>query len=142
MSDFTRQIDVAFRKKIDPAINRKVERAASAALTAVVLGTPVGNPDLWQGDAPPGYAGGHARRNWHVDIDRMNLREEDGIDAAGSQTIREGQVVFTRFDIARDDAVYLHNSVPYIRRLENGWSQQAPAGFVDRAVQAAVAAAR
>lgn len=31
--------------------------------------------------------------------------------------------------------VYLSNLVPYIRRLNNGWSQQAPAGFIDGALE-------
>lgn len=34
--------------------------------------------------------------------------------------------------------IYITNNVPYINRLNNGWSQQSPAGFVDRAVQVAV----
>ncbi len=35
-------------------------------------------------------------------------------------------------------SIYITNNVPYIDRLNNGWSQQSPAGFVDRAVQVAV----
>lgn len=34
--------------------------------------------------------------------------------------------------------IYITNNVPYISRLNNGWSQQSPAGFVDRAIQTAV----
>lgn len=34
--------------------------------------------------------------------------------------------------------IYITNNVPYINRLNNGWSQQSPSGFVDRAVQVAV----
>lgn len=34
------------------------------------------------------------------------------------------------------------NSVPYIGRLNNGWSQQAPAGFVRAAIQFGVNATR
>lgn len=32
----------------------------------------------------------------------------------------------------------ISNSVPYIRRLENGYSKQAPRGFVNQAVNATV----
>ena len=35
-------------------------------------------------------------------------------------------------------SIYITNNVPYIDRLNNGWSQQSPAGFVDKAVQVAV----
>lgn len=34
--------------------------------------------------------------------------------------------------------VHISNNVPYINRLNTGWSNQAPAGFVDDAVQEAV----
>lgn len=32
----------------------------------------------------------------------------------------------------------IRNEVPYIRRLENGYSQQAPRGFVNQAVSATI----
>ncbi len=32
------------------------------------------------------------------------------------------------------DTIYLSNVLPYIKRLNNGYSAQAPAGFVERAV--------
>lgn len=32
----------------------------------------------------------------------------------------------------------VENTVPYIQRLEQGWSQQAPRGFVNQSVQAAI----
>lgn len=34
--------------------------------------------------------------------------------------------------------IYVTNNVPYIRRLNNGHSQQQPAGFVERAISKAV----
>ena len=34
----------------------------------------------------------------------------------------------------RGQTVHITNNVPYIARLNNGWSQQTPAGFVDRAI--------
>lgn len=33
-----------------------------------------------------------------------------------------------------DNTLYITNRVPYIGRLNNGWSKQAPARFVERAV--------
>jgi hypothetical protein len=33
-----------------------------------------------------------------------------------------------------EQPVFISNPLPYIRRLNNGWSKQAPAGFVERAV--------
>lgn len=37
-----------------------------------------------------------------------------------------------------DGAIYLSNNVPYITRLNQGSSQQAPAGFVEKAIQRAI----
>ena len=34
----------------------------------------------------------------------------------------------------RGQTLHITNNVPYIARLNNGWSQQTPAGFVDRAI--------
>ena len=35
----------------------------------------------------------------------------------------------------------LDNQVPYIERLERGWSKQAPNGFVNQAIQATITSA-
>jgi hypothetical protein len=37
-----------------------------------------------------------------------------------------------------DGAAFVSNNVPYIRRLDEGWSAQAPAGFVKAAIERAV----
>lgn len=34
---------------------------------------------------------------------------------------------------------FIENKVPYIQRLDEGWSQQAPEGFVKDAINAAIA---
>lgn len=34
----------------------------------------------------------------------------------------------------RGQTLHITNNVPYIARLNNGWSQQTPSGFVDRAI--------
>lgn len=34
----------------------------------------------------------------------------------------------------RGQTLHITNNIPYIARLNNGWSQQTPAGFVDRAI--------
>jgi hypothetical protein len=130
-------LDDVYRVKVEGVVNREVFKVAAKALQAVVSATPVGNPELWESKAPAGYTGGHARRNWQVDVDNFAPSEIEGVDKSGATTITEGTLKAKTFDIARNTKVVLHNSAPYIRRLDEGHSAQAPAGFVSRAVQAA-----
>ena len=136
---FTMDLNSAYVEVVEGSINETVYKTAAKALQAAVTGTPVGNPSLWQNPegAPEGYTGGHARRNWLVEVDVFTPLEVDGIDSNGTSTISEGTREAKRFDIKRNLILNIHNSVPYINRLNNGWSEQAPAGFVDRAIQAA-----
>ncbi len=104
-----------------------------SALRGVVLRSPVGNPSLWKHPAPPGYVGGHFRNNWFVDIQTINSRIRDSIDKTGAASLAEGKKVdnlTNPFVI-----IYLHNSLPYARRLEYGWSTQAPQGMVSITAQ-------
>lgn len=136
---FSRELDRAFEVKVEGSINDSVHKVSAKVLQATVSATPVGNPSLWQepDNAPAGYTGGHARRNWQVQVDVFTPNEIDGVDKNGTRTIRAGIKEAERFDIKRNLRVNIHNSAPYINRLNNGWSEQAPAGFVERAVQAA-----
>lgn len=77
---------------------------------------------------------GWARANWIPTI------AQPAPDAVGSETAvssaesaqREGLAVVATY--AGQEPVFVTNNVPYIARLNNGWSQQAPAAFVERAV--------
>lgn len=127
-------------------IGEDFTRIGLRALSAVVLATPVGNPTLWQRpeSAPPGYVGGHARRNWNVTAGTPKDDEIPGEDSAGAATIAEGSVhvrawgaelARTLSNLARP--LFIQNAVPYMGRLNVGHSTQAPAGFIEKAVQAA-----
>lgn len=102
---------------------------SSAALERVVQLSPVGDPSLWKSPAPPGYIGGLFKNNWFVDIGRISPRTRTQIDATGSQSLSEK----SRLSSIKSNpftTVYIHNSLPYALRLENGWSTQAPTGMV------------
>lgn len=120
----------------------KVKRTtALAVLSGVVLGTPVGNPTLWaDGHAPAGYVGGRARANWFVGLGGPNKTVTTAKDSAGSATVSQGSSVIDR--VGPDQPVHLTNNLPYIVPLNEGHSHQAPAGFVQQAVQQAAAKVR
>lgn len=114
---------------------------AFAILRNVILGSPVGDPTLWQNPegAPPGYVGGHFRRNWLVSIGGFNAREVDGIDQNGAPTLAAGFAQIKRFERAKKGVnLIIQNNSPYANRLALGHSAQAKAGWVDRQIDAAL----
>lgn len=106
-------------------------------------GTPVGNPTLWRSldgargrrKPPAGYVGGFARANWAVGLNQITgIRAgRPGAPALGAQ---EAQVAGMVQTYQLGDTIYITNDAPYIRRLEFGWSQQAPDGMLRPAVDA------
>lgn len=117
-----------------PAIQRKT---ALAILRNVILGTPVGNKQIWlePGKARVAYVGGRARANWFVGIGTPKNDTTETVDESGQSSISAGEASIqghTRGDI------HLTNNLPYIVPLNNGHSHQAPAGFIEQAVDAGV----
>jgi len=135
---------------LSDAIGDDIAETALAALTNVVRRTPVGNPTRWQQpqSAPPGYVGGHARRNWNVSInaprDSITGTEGDGggKGAATSEAISKGSRTIERSNPRTTQRIIISNSVPYIGRLNAGHSTIAPANFVEMAVALAVNSGR
>ncbi|ENW92754.1 hypothetical protein [Acinetobacter dispersus] len=84
-------------------------------IQGVVVGTPVDK--------------GTARGNWIAsntpDL-KYDLKEQD---KSGQGTINKTFVFFSQ-NAKLGSLIYLQNNLPYIERLENGWSDQAPQGMV------------
>jgi hypothetical protein len=119
----------AFAKKA-PEQARTVMRSVSIdLLTATVLRTPVGNPDLWKSKPPKGYVGGRLRANWTVSLGAPDPTTTDAIDKSGEGTIGAGTATINAADGSQ--AIYMTNSLPYALPIEYGHSGvQAPAGMV------------
>lgn len=114
---------------VEGAGPESVRRMAMRVLTGVVMGTPVGNPALWKFPAPPGYVGGRARANWFISSGGPHTQPTNEIDASGSNTIARGSADIASFS---GGTLYLTNNVPYIVLLNNGWSKQAPIGWIEQ----------
>lgn len=109
---------------------------ATEMLSTVVRATPVDT--------------GKARSNWKVGIGVPDTDVQDpyspgmklGLSesANASAAIAAGNAVIAMS--SPDDVLYISNSVPYINRLNDGYSKQAPAGFVERALAAGQSRAR
>jgi hypothetical protein len=126
----------ALGAKAEAGVNRKIKKTALAILTELAVQTPVDT--------------GRARSNWMVGLggppDDGNFPPyaagEKGSTARANatMTIETGKAAMS--DRQLGQAVYITNEVPYIEQLNNGSSAQAPAGFVQQAVQYGVAVAR
>lgn len=89
---------------------------ATQALKNIVTGTPIKT--------------GRAKANWNVSLGTPNFNY-DWKAQGGAQALSRGAVQISRIKL--DQTVYISNGLPYINRLNAGWSQQAPAGFVEYA---------
>lgn len=114
----------------------KVKRATALTVDqTVVMATPVDT--------------GRARANWQV---RAGIAPTDVIDAispgkGGSTGAQNTQAALEQGKIAISSAqpgqeIHITNNLPYIGRLNEGHSAQAPAGFVEQAVNAGIETVR
>lgn len=109
-------------REIEPAVGGEVNRAAGLILATVVPATPVDT--------------GRARGNWQVGVGYSVTNEINRLDKTGQTAINQGRAAIAGRPPGM--SIYISNNVPYIGRLNEGYSAQAPAGFVEMAVRAAV----
>ena len=126
---FAEDINKFAKKAVDNS-NLVIRRTIIDIGQRVITRTPVGDANYWQSKPPAGYVGGHARFNWMYSMNTRVIQELDGIDMSpgGAGTL---QRLIGAVPAAPGDAVhFIQNSVPYIERLEDGYSRQAPQGMV------------
>jgi len=122
-------------RRVEENANALKRKAALAVDATVVLATPVDT--------------GRARSNWQASLGApaTGTREAyspgtggatGGANAAAAQ--EQAKAVIARSQ--PEQAIHITNNLPYIGRLNEGWSAQAPAGFVQTAVLRGIAAVR
>lgn len=72
---------------------------------------------------------GQARANWNVGLQRNDASTNSEPDPSGQTAIARAEETLARMS-SNDTRVYITNALPYINRLEHGWSDQAPNGMV------------
>ena len=104
---------------------KTVRRAALAADQTIVTLTPV---DL-----------GRAKANWIVTVGKPNTGtvESPGAGAAESQALAQGRGVIAGYKLGAG-GIFITNNLPYIKRLNDGYSRKRPEGMLDGAIQAAL----
>lgn len=109
-------------------LKRRIHAAGGSAYSYRKQKAAVGK--LRKLSAGRGYTGGRFRGNWQVSFDRPAVGPIDRIDKRGGATLAAGREVLQVYDPDKDKYIYFSNMVPYARRLEYGWSNQAPQGIV------------
>lgn len=73
---------------------------------------------------------GRFRGNWQVSIGAISSDQisESFVDPSGTSVISAIGTAIAELKVG--DSIYLTNNLPYARRLEYGWSGQAPNGMV------------
>lgn len=109
----------------------KIIRGTLISLSSkIIKRTPVGNPALWKSKPPKGYIGGSLRGGWQASIgtpDRSLSKRKETNDAGGQTAVDAAGVANA---LCAGQTFYLTNPLPYARRVEFGWSGQAPQGML------------
>ncbi len=112
MTDFQTQLNNAYQKKVIQKLERTVRAVALIVDAELVATTPVDT--------------GRARSNWNPSL---NVPDSSIVEPNQKKSINP---VAAAYKIT--DTILISNNLPYIKALNNGSSQQAPAGFVDAAL--------
>lgn len=116
----------AFVDRIAKKLNAEIERVCKMAVLEIDKelrrSTPVDT--------------GHARANWIPSVGQPHRGEVEGMG-----THAQGVAQVLAFKLG-SGTLYVTNNVPYIRRLNEGSSKQAPSLFVEAAVDRAIQTVR
>jgi hypothetical protein len=117
----------AFAELAGANMDLVVQKATIDLASAVILRTPVGNPENWKTKPPAGYVGGRLRANWQFNVGAPMKTYLQTTDHAGVVTKIQAAVLQT----GAGGVTWLTNNAPYAARIEyEGWSNQSPAGMV------------
>lgn len=129
-----KQFGIRMRGRADRIPDRAdkiVREIALAVDRTLVLATPVDT--------------GRARANWQATLGAPAtgvVNGEPGKRASVAQATAQASAVIGGYRGGPGAAIFLTNNLPYIVPLNNGHSKQAPAGFIERALDAVERAAR
>lgn len=132
MAEYSFAADIAkFVTKTVEDADRFVTKVVANTAFELTEESPIGNPALWKKPiAPPGYTPGHFLLNWQLGVDNAPTNEIQGEDKDRMNAImRIGAQIPKK---AAGHTYYLVNNASYARQLEDGWSGQAPEGWVEK----------
>lgn len=113
MSDFGRQVQ-RWSQETERKLRDVLQKAALDAFSEVVLMSPVDT--------------GRFRGNWMPSVGTALSGYGDAVDPSGNGVIASAAATVEGADLG--DVIWMVNNLPYAKRLEDGWSGQAPGGMV------------
>lgn len=103
-----------FAEKAGAKAELAVRKVALEVYSSVVLKSPVDT--------------GRFRGNWNISMGGFDRTvNPDSIDKTGTKGINAAAVTISRY---LGGKIFISNNLPYARRLEDGYSKQAPVGMV------------
>ena len=97
-----------------------IRKIAIECFRRIILGTPVDE--------------GRARGNWQASTGSMAVGTVEKLDRTGSATIAAMISEVSGWTPKDDLPAFITNNLPYIQRLNEGWSKQAPAHFIEQVI--------
>jgi hypothetical protein len=129
-NNFTFQVN-RLTDKARAAMNFVVRETILDLSLAVVNRSPVGDPALWSRPATAGYVGGKFRGNWQYSENTAPTGTLPTIDSTyGTSNASYARISSKLASSVIGKVHYVVNNLPYSRKLEYGWSTQAPTGVV------------
>lgn len=81
---------------------------------------------------------GQFRGNWKIGISTYSTKFDEGVaDVSGTGAINKA-IATINSNTLNGKIIYVVNNAPYAKRLNDGWSQQAPINFVELTIQSVV----
>lgn len=118
MGDFS----LAFKQindKTDKQLNRIIKKTVFDLTSSIISDTPVDTS--------------RAKNNWFVTFDTPSDNTIDTLDNSGNTAINKANTKIMNNKVPM--VYWINNNLPYIMRLEYGWSKQSPAGMVRLNIQ-------
>ena len=118
MAGFANQMK-AWERKTERKMDLAVRKIALEMFRKIILKSPVDT--------------GRFRGNWQLAIGSVPEGTLELDDKTGTATIAKGAATALGFNAG--ETIFFANNLPYARRLEEGYSQQAPNGMVALTIQ-------
>ena len=125
--DYSKELSIAAELTSD--VSKEVRKLGILVDQAVVAATP--------------FDTGRAKANWLMSINNPQTGIADsGFDASGSYSLNLAQSVLADYPANELPDLWIVNNLPYIQRLNEGWSQQAGSKYIETAIDQAVSYGR
>jgi len=125
--DYSKELSIAAELTSD--VSKEIRKLGILVDQAVIAATP--------------FDTGRAKANWLMSINNPQTGTVDsGFDASGSYSLNLAQSVLADYPANDLPDLWIVNNLPYIQRLNEGWSQQAGSKYIETAIDQAVSYGR